>query len=140
MDFGLTETQKMFREAIRDFGEKEVAPIVEEAEEKESCPVEIFSKLGKLGFLCPGYPVEYGGGGLGKTGDCIMIEELARINSGITSGLMVQAGLATSAILQHVVTAAPRSLPPSRSRISACLRTTPPISRPGGGCASTTRT
>ncbi|HEX75370.1 MAG TPA: acyl-CoA dehydrogenase [Dehalococcoidia bacterium] len=101
MDFELTEIQKMFKEAIRNFAEKEVAPIVEEAEEKERCPTELFSKLGELGYLCPAYPVEYGGGGLGKIGDCILVEELARLNSGVTSGLMVQAGLATSPILHH---------------------------------------
>lgn len=101
MDFELTETQKMFREAIRNFAQKEVAPIVKAAEEEESCPTELFSKLGGLGYLCPAYPVEYGGGGLGKIGDCILVEELSQLSSGITSGLMVQAGLATSPILHH---------------------------------------
>jgi len=101
MDFEFSEEQKMFREAIRDFAEKEVAPIVKEAEENETAPAELFSKLGKLGYLCPAYPPEYGGGGLGKIGDCILVEELARICSGITSGIMVQSGLSTSPILVH---------------------------------------
>lgn len=91
----------MFREAIRNFAQSEVAPLVDEAEENETCPVELFSKLGKLGYLCPGYPPEYGGGGLGETGTCIMVEELAKVSSGICSGLMVQSGLATYAILTH---------------------------------------
>ncbi len=101
MDFGFTEEQKMFRQAIRDFAEKKVAPIVDESEKNETCPTELFSKMGELGYLCPGYPVEYGGGGLGEIGTCIMVEELARICSGIASGLMVQSGLATFAILAH---------------------------------------
>ena len=89
MDFEFTEEQKMFREGIRNFAQTEVAPIVDEAEESETCPVELFSKLGKLGYLCPGFPLEYGGGGLGEIGTCIMIEELAKICSGVCSGLMV---------------------------------------------------
>ncbi len=101
MDFEFTEEQKMFREAIRDFAKREVAPIADEAEENEECPTELFSKMGKLGYLCPGYPVEYGGGELGEVGTCIMVEELAKISSGITSGLMVQSGLATFPILAH---------------------------------------
>ena len=101
MDFEFNEMQKMFREAIRNFAEKEVAPLVKDAEEREEYPKGLIPKLGALGYLCPAYPVEYGGGGLGKVGDCIMIEELSRISSGITSGMMVQAGLATSAILEH---------------------------------------
>jgi alkylation response protein AidB-like acyl-CoA dehydrogenase len=101
MDFEFSEEQKMFREAIRDFAAKEVAPIVDEAEKNEAFPTELFLKMGKLGYLCPGYPPEYGGGGLGEVGTCIMVEELARISSGITSGLMVQSGLSTFAILAH---------------------------------------
>lgn len=101
MDFEFSEEQKMFREAVRDFARKEVTPLVDEAEENEACPTELFVKMGKLGYLCPGYPTEYGGGGLGEVGTCIMVEELARICSGITSGLMVQSGLATFPILAH---------------------------------------
>ena len=101
MDFEFSEEHSMFRQAIRDFAENEVAPIVDQAEEDEACPTELFSKMGKLGYLCPGYPTEYGGGGLGEIGTCIMVEELARVCSGITSGLMVQSGLSTLPILAH---------------------------------------
>jgi alkylation response protein AidB-like acyl-CoA dehydrogenase len=101
MDFEFSEEHSMFRQAIRDFAENEVAPIVDQAEENETCPTELFSKMGKLGYLCPGYPTEYGGGGLGEIGTCIMVEELARVCSGITSGLMVQSGLSTYPILVH---------------------------------------
>ncbi len=101
MDFEFTEEQKMFREAMKNFAEKEVAPLVDEAEANETCPTELFSKMGKLGYLCPGYPAEYGGGGLGEIGTCIMVEELARICSGITSGIVVQSGLSTFALLAH---------------------------------------
>jgi alkylation response protein AidB-like acyl-CoA dehydrogenase len=101
MDFEFTEEQKMFREAMRNFAAKEVAPLVEEAEKNEAFPTQLFPKMGKLGYLCPGYPTEYGGGGLGEVGTAIMVEELARISSGITSGLMVQSGLSTFAILAH---------------------------------------
>ncbi len=101
MDFEFSEEQKMFREAIRELAQKEVAPIVKEAEENETAPVDLFPKLGKLGYLCPAYPPEYGGGGLGKIGDCILVEELARVCSGITSGIMVQSGLSTFPILDH---------------------------------------
>lgn len=101
MDFELSEEHKMFQQAVRDFAQREVAPLVDEAEEKETFPREVFPKMGKLGYLCPSYPPEYGGGGLGKLGDCIMIEELTKVCSGIASGLMVQSGLATLALLHH---------------------------------------
>jgi alkylation response protein AidB-like acyl-CoA dehydrogenase len=101
MDFELSEAHKMFRDSIRDFAKREIAPIVEEAEENEFCPPDLFSKLGKLSYLCPAFPVEYGGGGLGKMGDCILLEEVAKVCSGICSGLMIQSGLATLPLLTY---------------------------------------
>ena len=101
MDFELSEEHKMFQKATRGFAEKEVAPLVKEAEEAETTPVELFSKLGELGYLCPGYPEEYGAGGLGKIGDCLLVEELARVCAGICAGIMVQGGLATHALFAH---------------------------------------
>lgn len=101
MDVELTQEQRMFQKAIREFVEKEVAPLVDEAEANESYPKELFAKFGALGYLCPAYPSEYGGGDLGKTGECIMVEELAKICSGICAGIMINSGLATSAIFYH---------------------------------------
>ncbi len=101
MDFELSEEHKMFQKAVRIFAEKEVAPLVKEAEESETTPVQLFTKLGKLGYLCPAYPEKYGAGGLGEIGDCILVEELAKVCAGITSGIMVQGGLATYLILTH---------------------------------------
>jgi alkylation response protein AidB-like acyl-CoA dehydrogenase len=101
MDFELSEAHKMLKEAIRNFAEKEIAPLVEEAEAEESFPVKLFPQMGKLGYLCVRYPPEYGGAGLGKIGDCITIEEIARICAGISAGIMVQSGIATSSIFAH---------------------------------------
>lgn len=101
MDFEFTEEQKMFREAIRDFGEKEIEPIVDEYEEKHHFPVELFPKMGKLGYLCVAFPAEYGAAGMGMMGECIEVEELARFSSGITSAIMVQGGIGTDIILEH---------------------------------------
>ena len=60
MDFDLNEEQKMFQQAIRDFAEKEIAPLVEEAEEKEQFPKELFPKMGELGIIGALIPQKYG--------------------------------------------------------------------------------
>src|SRR3990172_2261465 len=101
MDFELTEGQKIFREAIKQFAEKEIAPLVNEAEEKEKFPVQLFPMMGDLGYLGIAYSPEYGGAGMGKMGECIAVEEFGRICMGIASGLMIQSGLATSSIYAH---------------------------------------
>jgi alkylation response protein AidB-like acyl-CoA dehydrogenase len=98
MDFELSEENRIFREAIRDFAQREIAPLVEEAEATHTFPRQLFKKMGDQGFLCPRYPLEMGGGGGDKITECIMVEELCRVNPGIASGLMVQSGLATAPI------------------------------------------
>ena len=87
MDFEFTEEQEMFRVAIRDFAEKEIAPLVDEAEEKETFPPGLYLGLGKMGYLGVRYPVELGGGGLGEMGSCIALEEIARVSYGISMGV-----------------------------------------------------
>lgn len=101
MDFELTDEHKMFRDAIRNFGQKEVVPVMEEAEETGVFPRQLFKKAGEQGFLCPRYPVEIGGGGGDKITECIMVEELNRVNAGIASSLMAQSGLATQPIYNY---------------------------------------
>jgi alkylation response protein AidB-like acyl-CoA dehydrogenase len=101
VDFDLSEEQKMFQQAVRDFAEKEITPLIDEAEENEKYPEEIFPKAGDLGYLCVRYSAKYGAAEAGKTGECIFNEELARVCVGICSGLMVQSGIGTSAVYDH---------------------------------------
>ena len=100
MKFELTEEQRMVKEALRRFVEKEVAPLVEEAEAHGKFPLHLFRTMGELGYLCVRYPLEIGGGGADKITECILAEELNRICAGIAAGLMVQGGLATVPIYQ----------------------------------------
>ncbi len=101
MELELTEEQKMFQTAVRDFARKEIAPLVKEAEETETFPIQIMRKMGKLGYVCPGYPKEYGGAGLGKVGHCIMAEEVCQVSVGIGISILVQGGLGTYPIYAH---------------------------------------
>ena len=68
LGFRLNEEQKSFRLAVRSFAEKELAPRVDQLEEAETFPKDLFQKLGTLGYLGVGYPEEYGGSG----GDMVM--------------------------------------------------------------------
>jgi alkylation response protein AidB-like acyl-CoA dehydrogenase len=101
MYFELTEEHKMFQKFIRDFAKKEISPLVEEAEEKNIFPKQLFKMMGEMAFLCPRYPEEIGGGGGDKITEIIMAEELNRINAGIAASLMVQGGLSTQPIYRY---------------------------------------
>ena len=99
MFFELNEKQKEFQKKVREIYEKEVSPLVEEYEKRETFPVQLFRILGAEHLLCLRCPKEYGGPGMDKISECISMEELNRICVGIGAGVMVQGGLATDPIL-----------------------------------------
>jgi hypothetical protein len=62
-----------------------VAPLVEEAEEREVFPRTLFPRWGELGLIGVRYPVEIGGGGGSKVADCIIREEMGRVCQGFAA-------------------------------------------------------
>ena len=101
MFFELDEKQKAFQRKVRDVYEKEVSPLVEEYERKETFPVSLYPALGAERLLCLRCPEKYGGPGLDKASECISMEELNRICAGIGAGIMVHGGLATDPLLHY---------------------------------------
>lgn len=98
IDFSLTEEQELFRQAIRTFAEREVAPIAREYDEREEYPVHILRKLGELGYLGAYFPSEAGGGGGGMISAAVMSEEMGYASAGIYLGIYVHVFLALNAI------------------------------------------
>ncbi len=73
-----TEEQLMLRDMVKDFTNKEIKPIASKIDEEEKIPKELIKKIGELGILGVAFPEEYGGGGFGEVGYCIMQEEISR--------------------------------------------------------------
>ena len=100
LGFRLSEEQESFRQAVRGFAEKELAPRVEELEAAERFPLELFRQLGRLGYLGVGYPEEYGGSGGDMLMRCLLIEEIGRVNCGFAAALLGHVGLGCIPILK----------------------------------------
>lgn len=81
LDFDLTEEQNLTRQAVRDFAEKEIAPIAQELDEREEFSVELTQKMAKIGLLGCFVSVKYGGSSTGYLSYIIAVEELARVDS-----------------------------------------------------------
>ncbi|OGU66726.1 MAG: acyl-CoA dehydrogenase [Stygiobacter sp. RIFOXYC12_FULL_38_8] len=77
-EFQFSEEQIMLRDMTRDFVNNEIKPIAAKIDAEEKIPAELRQKLGELGFLGVSFPEEYGGGGFGEVGYCVMQEEIAR--------------------------------------------------------------
>jgi len=78
MDFSWTEEQRLWRRAVRDFAQNEIAPRVREIDTTERIPLEIVEGMAGMGLLAPLVGEEYGGAGADWTMATIAAEELGR--------------------------------------------------------------
>jgi len=80
------EEHDIFREQVRRFVGKEIAPNYEEWERAGIVSREVYKKAGAQGFLCPWVKEEYGGAGGDWLYSVVVIEELAEY-PGVMFGL-----------------------------------------------------
>lgn len=77
MNFEFSPEHEAVRDTVRRHCREELAPLLEEAEEHERFPQQVFKRWGELGLIGVRYPEEIGGSGLDKISDCIVREELS---------------------------------------------------------------
>ena len=82
----LTEDQISIQEMVREFAQKELAPVVKECDEQSRFPVEVYKKITEMGINSMFIPEEYGGMGLDTVTCCLIREELGRVDAGFTIG------------------------------------------------------
>lgn len=97
-EFGFTEEQLMLREMVHDFAVNELKPIAQQIDQNEKIPSEIIKKLAELGLLGASIPEEYGGGGFGEVGYCIMQEEISRACLSTATFIGAHQSIGTNAI------------------------------------------
>jgi butyryl-CoA dehydrogenase len=78
MQLELNDNQKLIQKMVREFAEKEIAPIAAELDKKEEYPTKTLEKMAKLGLLGVIIPQEYGGAGLDTISYAIVVEEISR--------------------------------------------------------------
>ncbi len=81
MNFELSEEQKLIRQTVRDFAERDIKPKAKELDESGKFSVELTKKMGELGLFGMYLPIKYGGMGLDTLSYIIAVEELARVDS-----------------------------------------------------------
>jgi len=78
MKLELNDQQKMIQKMVKEFAEKEIAPVAAELDKKGEYPTKILEKMAKLGLLGIIIPTEYGGAGLDTISYTTIIEEISR--------------------------------------------------------------
>lgn len=83
LNFALGETSDMLREAVREFAEREIAPIAAEVDRDNRFPAELWPKFGQLGLLGITVEEKFGGSGLGYLEHVIAMEEISRASASV---------------------------------------------------------
>lgn len=78
MDFTLTKEQRLVQKTVREFAEREVAPLAQEIDEQARFPHETVEKMAELGLLGMMVDPKWGGGGMDTVSYTIAIEEISR--------------------------------------------------------------
>ena len=93
LDSALSEEERMIRDAIREWVEDQVIPIIGEAYYRRRFPRSLIPHLGELGVLGANLPEEYGCAGLNNVAYGLIMQELERGDSGLRSFVSVQGAL-----------------------------------------------
>lgn len=93
IDDFLTAEHKIIRSSIRDWVNKSVKPVIEEAARLCQPPHHLFKEMGELGVFGPFIPEMYGGAGLDYISYGLIMTELERGDTAIRSSASVQSSL-----------------------------------------------
>jgi alkylation response protein AidB-like acyl-CoA dehydrogenase len=96
----LSEDEKIFAEAVRDFARGEIAPHVLEMDETAKIRPEITQQCFELGLMGIEVPEQYGGSGGSFFMACLAIEELARVDPSLCVMVDVQNTLVNNVFLR----------------------------------------
>ncbi|GAB2773072.1 acyl-CoA dehydrogenase family protein [Rhabdobacter roseus] len=136
LDELLTPEQRLIRQSIRTFTDREIKPIINDYAQRAAFPRELVRKLGELGAFGITLPAEYGGGGLDYTSYGLLCQEMERGDSGIRSVVSVQSSLVMGPIYHFGSEAQRRKYLPglATGELLGCFGLTEPDhgSNPGG--------
>ncbi|MGJ1320166.1 acyl-CoA dehydrogenase family protein [Sphingobacterium spiritivorum] len=89
----LSVEQLMIRNTVREFVNKEIRPVIDEAAQQHKDIPGLMQKLGAIGALGPYIPQEYGGAGLDQLSYGLIMQELEAGDSAVRSAASVQSSL-----------------------------------------------
>lgn len=98
----LNEEQKMMKESVKEFVDREIWPKKEEFEKKNyELTEEIMNKAAELGFLGVGVPEEYDGLGMGFVSTMLVCDYISGATGSIATAFGAHTGIGTLPILLY---------------------------------------
>jgi glutaryl-CoA dehydrogenase (non-decarboxylating) len=100
MDFALSQEHLMVQKMVRDFAQKEIAPIIKEYDRKQEPVPFSLERMGKLGILGLCFPLRYGGQGMDYIALGLVCEELEAVDTHLRVAMSVHTGLCAMTLFQ----------------------------------------
>jgi glutaryl-CoA dehydrogenase len=89
----LSDEHKLIRDAVREWVDRSVMPIIDNAAQNHTFPQHLIKEMGKIGAFGPYIPEKYGGAGMDQVAYGVIMTELERGDSSIRSAASVQTSL-----------------------------------------------
>jgi alkylation response protein AidB-like acyl-CoA dehydrogenase len=96
----LSEDERLFRDSVYEFADREVRPLVREMDEHAKIPRQLIDKLFALGVMGIEIPESYGGAGASFFHSVLAVEALSRVDPSIGVLVDVQNTLVINALLR----------------------------------------
>ncbi len=81
----ITDELEAFRKAVREFAEKEVAPVTQKIDRENQMDMRLVRRAAELGLFGVPFPEEYGGGGGDDLSLVVATEEIARFSAAFSA-------------------------------------------------------
>jgi alkylation response protein AidB-like acyl-CoA dehydrogenase len=130
VDFELNDEQRLFRQTLREFADKEIVPVAPEWERTGRYPDEIVARLRELGLFGLNVPAEYGGLEADRVSYALAFEEIARAWLG-AAGLIGPHSVACRMVARHGTASQKQQYLPRMA--SGELRSGIALTEPGAG-------
>ena len=84
-NIAVTEEQEAIRKVVREFAEKELAPVAQKIDRDNQMDMKLVKRAAELGLFGVPFPEEYGGGGGDDLSLVIASEEIARFSAAFSA-------------------------------------------------------
>jgi len=100
LTLNMTEDHEMLLRTVRDFAQKEIAPIAEKFDETGDFPLDTIRKMGEMGLMGIEVPEEYGGAGMDTLAYVLTMVEVAKADASHSTILSVNNSLYNYGLLK----------------------------------------
>ena len=101
MDFALSDDLLMMQRAVRDFAQREIAPVAPLLDKQPCFPWKTLRQMGELGLLGVTTPEQYGGSGLDTLAYAVLLEEVSAADAAHGTIMSVTNGLPQTMLLTY---------------------------------------